>query len=37
MDFIKSYGKTHFLIVQMSYNLQDVLEVVWLTFLQNFK
>ena len=35
--FIKSYGTTHFPIVQMSCNLQNVLEVVWLTFPQNFE
>ena len=37
IDFIKSYSTTHFLTVQMNYNLQNALRVVLLTFLQNLK
>ena len=37
MGFIKSYGITHFLMIEMSCNLQDTLGVLCLTFLQNVK
>ena len=35
--FNKRYSTTHFLIIHMSCNLQDVLGVLCLTFLQNLK
>ena len=35
--FIKSYGTTDFLMNEMSSNVQDVLGVLYLTFLQNLK
>ena len=35
--FIKSYSTTHFLMNEMSCNLQDTLGVLCLTFLQNLK
>ena len=35
--FIKSYGRTHFLLIQKSCNLQDVLGVLCLILLQNLK
>ena len=37
IGLIKRYGTTHFLLNGLGCNLQNVLEVLWLLFLQNLK